>query len=275
VEDEPGSRWLYEVIREEYRARKQPRGIPDLVAELRRLQAPADGRSQVRTTGSERRLSISLESEPGVTISATLHLPASSGRKPALLLVKDRTSTALAEAAVAKGDVVLELEPRDSPSPDNRPFLGNWIVNARANGIGRNLPAMRADDIRRGVDLLSGRDDVDPASVRAAARDVKGVWLLLAAAVDARISKVWLDRTPHSLSAAMDRPFNTNLFDAMIPGFLLHWDLADLVRAIQPRPVLWTDPANWMGGPVPGLGDGFRYRYSGQTDEEFLTELLR
>jgi len=49
----------------------------------------------------------------------------------------------LAEAAAAKGTVVLELEPRDSPSPDNRPYLGNWIVNARANAIGRNLPAMR------------------------------------------------------------------------------------------------------------------------------------
>src|SRR6185295_1327258 len=38
VEDEPGSRWLYEEIREEFRARKQPRGVPELLAELRRLQ---------------------------------------------------------------------------------------------------------------------------------------------------------------------------------------------------------------------------------------------
>ena len=72
----------------------------------------------------------------------------------------------------------------------------------------------------------------------------------------------------------MDSAINTNLFDAMIPGFLLHWDLADLVRAMGGRRVLWTDPTNWMGRIVPALGSGFRYRYSGQTDEEFLKELL-
>jgi hypothetical protein len=72
----------------------------------------------------------------------------------------------------------------------------------------------------------------------------------------------------------MDSAINTNLFDAMIPGFLLHWDLADLVSAMGGRPVLWTDPTNWMGRIVPGLGSGFRYRYSGQMDEEFLNELL-
>ena len=271
VEDEPGSRWLYEVIREEFRARKQPRGVPELLAELRRLQIPSDGRPPaLRSTGS-------FESEPGVTIGGRLYLPGSSGRKPALLLVKDRTSTPLAEAAVAKGSVVLELEPRDSPSPDNRPYLGNWMVNARANAIGRNLPAMRAHDILRGVDLLSSRDDVDPAAIRAAARDVKGIWLLLAAAVDPRIAKIWLDRTPHSLSTAMDSSIHTNLFDAMIPGFLLHWDLSDLVKAMGTRPVLWTDPSDWMGHTIPlgPLGAGFRYRYSAQTDEAFLAELLQ
>jgi len=181
----------------------------------------------------------------------------------------------LAEAAVAKGNVALELEPRDSPSEnDNRPYLGNWRTNARANSIGRNLPAMRALDILRGIDLLSSRDDVDPALIRAAARGVKGIWLLLAAAVDERIAKLWLDRTPYSLSAVMDSAIHTNLFDALIPGFLLHWDLPDLVQAMKKRPVLWTDPANWMGRTIP-LGGRFRYRYSGQTDESFLVEFLQ
>ena len=171
--------------------------------------------------------------------------------------------------------VVLEIEPRDSPTGyDNRPFLGNWQTNSRADAIGRNLAAMRAHDVLRGVDLLSSREDVDAASIRAAARDVKGIWLLLAAAADKRIGKIWLDRTPYSLGAAMEGPLNTNLFDAMIPGFLLHWDLEDLVHAMGTRRVLWTDPANWMGQIVVP-GPGFDYRYSGQTDEAFLAELFR
>jgi hypothetical protein len=278
VEDEPGSRRLHEVIREDWRARRRPRGGAELLAELRRFGVPTGGRTPAPkiTAEGNGRFRVAIESEPGVTIGGTLHVPAAAGRKPALLLVKDRLSGALAEAAAAKGNVVLELEPRDSPAAnDNRPFLGNWLTNARADSIGRNLPAMRAHDILAGVDVLLARGDVDPASLRAAARDVRGVWLLVAAAVDARIGKIWLDHTPYSLAAALDNAFNTNLFDATIPGFLLHWDLPDLARALGTRQVLWTDPANWMGQTAPGAGAGYRYRYSGQNDDAFLAELLR
>jgi len=72
----------------------------------------------------------------------------------------------------------------------------------------------------------------------------------------------------------MDSSINTNLFDAMIPGFLLHWDLTDLVKAMGTRRVFWTDPTNWMGRTV-SAGPGFRYRYSGQTDETLLAEFLQ
>ena len=74
--------------------------------------------------------------------------------------------------------------------------MGDWLTNTRADQIGRNLPAMRAHDILRGVDLLCARDDVDAGSIRAAAQGVRGIWLLLAAATDSRIRKVWLDKTP-------------------------------------------------------------------------------
>ncbi len=132
--------------------------------------------------------------------------------------------------------------------------------NTRADHIGRNLPAMRAHDILRGVDLLAARSDVDPASIRAAARGVKGIWLLLAAAIDSRIGKVWLDRTPYSLRTALERPMNNGLFDAVIPKFALHWDLEDLTKAMGNRPVMWTDPTNWMG-KIVALGPSYRYRY--------------
>ena len=114
------------------------------------------------------------------------------------------STSALAEKIANQGCVVLELTPRGSPGEGvKRPFIGDWLTNARADQIGLNLPAMRAHDILRGIDLLAARSDVDSASIRAAARGVKGIWLLLAAAVDARISKIWLDRTPYSLRAAL------------------------------------------------------------------------
>jgi dienelactone hydrolase len=296
VEDEPGSRKLYQVILEEFRARKKQGTIPELLAELRRLNVPSGGppvEEKVLTEsngpdGSRQRLKF--ESEPGVEIEGDLSIPASPGRKPAVLLVADKMSSywipstgVLAERIVKSGRVVLELEPRDSPTQDDhRPYLGNWLTNARADLIGRNLPSMRAHDILRGVDLLLARSDVDPASVRAAARGVKGIWLLLAAAADPRISKVWLDRTPYSVRAALSHSINTNLFDAVIPGFALHWDLDDLTKAMGSRPVLWTDPTNWMGRTVYP-GPEFRYRYVlGDTtdlhdaqDNEYMEEFLR
>ena len=274
VDDEPGNRKLYELIADEFRARKQPGTIPELLAELHRWNMPSDGPPpEVRVSdewnGPEwRRQSVKFESEPGVEIGGKLYIPHSGERKPAVLLVADRMSSywipstaSLAEKFAKTGRVVLGLEPRDSSSQDDhRPYVGNWLANARANQIGRNLPAMRAHDILRGIDLLAARSDVDPASIRAAARGVKGVWLLLAAAVDTRIGKVWLDLTPYSLRAALENSMNTDLFDATIPGFALHWDLQDLTQAMGHRPVLWTDPTNWMERPA-FLGPPFQYRY--------------
>jgi dienelactone hydrolase len=273
VDDEPGSRKLYQLIQDEFRARMSQGTVPELLAELRRLSIPSEGRPPAVKVSNESigaeglRQDVRFESEPGVEIGGMLYTPKSAGRKPAVLLVADKTSNytisstdSLAQRIAKTGRIVLTLEVRDSPGEGQRPFVGNWLTNARADQIGRNLPAMRAHDILRGIDLLAARADVDPASIRAVARGVKGVWLLLAAAVDARIGKIWLDRTPFSLRAALDNPMNTDLFDAVIPGFALHWDLEDLVKAMGNRSVLWTDPSNWMGHAV-ALGGSFRYRY--------------
>ena len=293
VEGEAGSRKLYEIIREEMRTRLQPRSVSDLQNELRRLGVPSAGPApavQVREESSVsgyRVEQLALESEPGVEIAAKLYLPGGPGRKPAVVMVEEKrlpvplhvtrsqSTAALAEAIVRAGAVVLELTPRDSPDAiDGRPFLGNWLTNERVDLVGRNLVGMRAHDILRGVDLLASRPEVDPAQIRGYARGVKGFWLLLAAAADVRLTRLWLDRTPWSLRAAFDGPMTNNLFDAMIPGFALHWDFPDLLKLIGDRPVLRTDPTNWMN-QVVDAGPGFRYRYVGEPDAAYVAELLR
>jgi len=295
VQDEPGSRRLYQLILDEFRARKRQGTIPELMSELRRLGIASDGTAPAVKASDEsngpdwHREHVTFESESGVEISGKLYVPNSNGRKPAVLFLADKMSSywipstgALVEQIAKTGRVVLELEVRDAPGEGERPYVGNWLTNARADEIGRNLPAMRAHDIVRAVDLLSARSDVDPNAIRAAARGVKGIWLLLAAAIDSRIGKVWLDRTPFSLRSALEHSMNTGLFDAVIPGFALHWDLDDLRKAMRDRTVLWTDPAGWMGRPVP-LGSGFRYRYVlGDTtdlhdaqDDAYMNEFLQ
>ena len=110
--------------------------------------------------------------------------------------------------------------------------------------------------------------------MRGYARGVKGIWLLLAAAVDQRLSKIWLDRTPWSMAAALEAPLTNHLFEAMIPRFPLHWDFEDLTQAMGDRKVLWTDPTNWMNRVIP-LGAKYRYRIVGEGDAALVQEFLR
>ena len=297
VDDVPGSRKVYQLILDDFHAKEHQGTIADLQAELRRLEIPTEGGSpetiviDESNTAEYRRQHIKFVTVPGVEIEGSLYVPTSpEGRKPAVLMVEDSgpyfqaaTTESLAGRMAKKGRVVLTLEPRDSPGENTHaPFVGNWITNSRANQIGRNLPAMRAHDILRGIDLLAARSDVDPASIHASARGVKGIWLLLAAAADPRIGKVWLDRTPYSLRAALQNTLNMNLFDAVIPGFALHWDLDDLTKAMGARPVMWTDPANWMN-KIVSLHGPYEYRYIlGDTtdladaqDDAYIEEFLK
>jgi hypothetical protein len=297
VDNEPGSRKLYQIIAEEFRARRQKRAGPELLAELRRLGVPSQGPAPSATIAATaeqrdlRREEIRFDTEPGVTVSARMYIPNRAGRKPAVVMFEEKrlpvplyvqrsqSTQALAEALAHSGQIVMELDPRDSPAAlDGRPFLGNWVTNERAELIGKNLAAMRAHDLLVAVDVLSARPDVDPGSIRAYARGVKGVWLLLAAALDSRLGRIWLDRTPWSIAAALEGPLTNRLFETMIPRLALHWDFQDLVDAIGQNRVYWTDPTNWMNRVV-ALGPRYRYRYVGEGDappmEEFLRPIFR
>src|SRR5439155_2927355 len=180
VEDIPGSRKLYQLILDDFHAKKRQGTIAELQAELRKLQIPSDGSSPEMKLLDEsnspeaQRQHVKFESEPGVEIEGELYIPPSpSGRKPAVLLVTDErpyfqaaSTDSLAKRIAKKGRVVLTLEPRDSPGENTHaPFVGNWITNSRANKIGLILPAMRAHDILRGFDFLFARGVVVLVSV--------------------------------------------------------------------------------------------------------------
>ena len=278
-----GSREMYQVIHESLdQRRKATRRTGNVSEEVRSLMPPAQADPVTSRVKEESRTSdvvsqqLVLEVEPGIELQARFLAPRTPGRKPAVLLVEtDAGPSTLAAGAARRERVVLELAPRGFPrSDDKRPFGGDYLANTRAFLIGRNLPAMRAFDISRGVEFLCKRPDVDPAAIRAMARGESGIWLLMAAAVDSRIQRIWLDRTPYSLASAFDGPLNRNLHMAVIPGFCQRWDLEDMVAALAPRKVIWTDPTSWMGAVTP-LPGNFRYRYLSQGDDRFLDELLQ
>ncbi|MFN0103748.1 MAG: acetylxylan esterase [Bryobacteraceae bacterium] len=293
VDDEPGSRKLWQVILEEFRAKRDRRTVAALLAELRRLGVPSEGPAPAVRVGERidgrgfRVETIRFAGEPGVEIGGKLYVPDGQGRKPAVVMIEEKrlpvplfvqrspSTIPLAEAMAQAGWVVLELEPRDSPAAyEGRPFLGNWVTNERVDLIGRNLAAMRAHDVLVAVDVLAARPDVDAGTIRGYARGAKGFWMLMAAAVDKRIGAVWLERTPWSFGAALEAPLASFLFDVLIPGFALHWDFNDLREAMGERRILWTDPANWMN-QVVSVGPQYRYRYVGEKDDVYLDEFLK
>ena len=271
-------RQVYQVIQQSFRERMKQGNSEQLLAEIRKWSEDRAGQPPLvhvlRDDPGEafRTQELALEVEPGLEISGTLYAPLASGRKPAVLLVD--LGAAMAELLAARGAVVLNLHPRGLPLPSGGEDQAAAKQNIRAWVIGKNMAGMRAFDIQRAVDLLVARPDVDAGSVRAIARDVSGVWLLMAAAIDARIGKIWLDGTPHSLRAALDVPITRDLHDAVIPGFALHWDLDDLAKTMAPRTVLWSDPTDWLQRVVPHL-PGFLYRTFGEADERFIAELLK
>jgi len=181
----------------------------------------------------------------------------------------------LARRIASKGNVVLALNPRGVPDgTGTRRMLGDWRPNTRAWLIGLNLPALRAYDIRRGVELLASRDDVDSASVRGVARGANGVWLLMAAATGAKFQRIWLDGTPPSLRAALDNPLHRQLHTVAVPGLLLNGDLGDLANTFGREKIIWSDPTDWMGKIKPVEGD-YRYSVFGEDDGDLVEALLK
>ena len=273
-----GGRDVYQVISEGFHKRMRQETTEELLAEIRKWSGDRAGQTpEVQVLDDERgdafrTQKLALEVETGLKISGTLYVPNAPGRKPAVLLVN--LDTPFAEHLAARGVVVLNLQPRGVPVPSTGEDQAAAKQNIRAWVIGKNMAAMRAGDVRRGVDLLVARPDVDAASIGAVARGVPGIWLLMAASIEPRIGKLWLDQTPYSLRAALEVPITRDLHDAVIPGFALHWDLNDLVKAMAPRRVLWTDPTDWLQKVVPHL-DGFVYRAFDEPDDPFLAELVK
>jgi dienelactone hydrolase len=222
-------------------------------------QIIADAPHQTGSTGELARLVRDLMSANQPLVRNFKILPAKAGsarRRPATVIVQDDLKPGKdADRLLSEGHVVVLVAPSGRGGDRERPRSGNWINNTRAWLVGRNLPAMHAAEINAAVADAVKRPDVDASRITARASGTAGVALLLAAAVNEQIASVSLERTPHSVRAAIEAPMHTNLHDAVIPGFALKWDLLDLRDLMRPRSVEWRDPTDWMGNVVAVGGD--------------------
>ncbi len=239
------SRDLYEIIREHAEASRGG----DLVAWLRKLVNHQPPTNVTRGADGE----ITFDAGGGMMLRAKLLPGADQGGEATLAIGADLNAP---KPPDARGPVMM-FAPRGWPEKPNARLSGGWLADTRAGLIGENLPALRAHDILCALDILAAQPEAANAKIRLQAQGVAGVWALIAAALDRRVSRLSLDHTPHSLRAALSNPLSRDLHDAVIPGMVRIGDLADLVQAIAPRPVEWTDPTDWMGNVV--ALPGFRY----------------
>jgi cephalosporin-C deacetylase-like acetyl esterase len=212
-----------------------------------------------------------IESEPGIVVPALLFLPEGTGKRPGLVYVHGRGKSAAVseiESLVNSGSAVLAIDVRglgetrgisDSNGSDWPRYFGDFESAMTTLLTGGTLVGMRARDIVRAVDVLAGRDEVDRERIYGVGVEGGGISLLHAAAMDARIRKVALERTLLSYQSIIDHKIHRNVFEDVVPGVLKVYDLPDLARLIAPRELRIVDAVNPVGQRVPV--DGVRKQY--------------
>ena len=259
------SRDLVEILRVR---RQEGKRQGNLAAEVQKLVRPVA--VAPLTKGSEE--TFTFEPEPGVVVTGHIVRPPGTATLPGVIHVEagPKLSERAKEIAAA-GAVVLAIVPRGLPAPREYAEYGDWMAATRSWMIGRNLAGMRGQDIAAAVKILAARPDVAPGAIRGVADGTAAVWLLLASAAEPRLGKLWLERAPYSLASALDSPVHKFLHDAVIPGFLLSWDLEDLAKG---RTVRWVQPTDWNGNIVKRSGPQYYYRFFDEMNERVIREYL-
>lgn len=208
------------------------------------------------------------ESEPGILVPALLFVPNSTeARHPAVLYVHGRDKAADAgvgeeiEKLVRAGRVVLAIDVRGTgetqvtQNPDTASdfyrYFGEFESAMTAMLLGKTLVALRAQDIRSGLDLLRARADVDLNQISGFGKGHGAIALLHAAVLDDRINKVVLQNMLASYQSVVTHKVHQRIFESVIPGVLQFYDLPDLVAALAPRPVWIVDSVDPLGHPIP------------------------
>ena len=96
--------------------------------------------------------------------------------------------------------------------------------------------AMQAADIVAGVRYANQMFPAEPVFVFAKGR--LGPAGLLAAVLEPRISRLLLESSIQSLQGIVEAPMYHSLENAIVPGVLAHFDLADLRRLVAPRAIM-------------------------------------
>ncbi len=190
-----------------------------------------------------------LATDPGITIDAEFYRPTTEGKHPTLLLLRDSLDGSLDvqrageidrfRSLAKAGTAVFVAAPRPSPpgvEDTKSSLLGPfYIIELRAQLVGKTLLGMRVDDVIRVVDLFSTGYTEEPNNITAEASGHLGLVLLHAAVLDPRLKHITIDHTLESYRSLLDAELPIDAPQDILPGVLLKYDIPDLVRILGPR----------------------------------------
>lgn len=259
-----GGETVYSINRKRAEMLLAKRTLPNtktLQKDIRQLTGavlPSDGAMAVQS--SEQRAgyrleTVSLKSDGDTELPGVLAVPDQTGSKPAVLMLSSQPpDIGKIEDLVKTNSIVLALQPRPTPvgtESIKSPYLGVFnLLSLRAFLAGKTIIGLRIDDTVRALNALAARNDVNRRAITAQGAGPMGMVLLHTAVLDSRISRLVLEDTLVSYRTIVDQPVHRNVSEVVIPGVLLHYDTADLLRAVAPRPVTITSPRDAMGEVV-------------------------
>jgi cephalosporin-C deacetylase-like acetyl esterase len=208
-------------------------------------------------------------SEPGIYLPAWVFVPDKRGAdRSAILYIDERGKEAEAlefgalEELTQAGNLVVAVDVRGigetKPAHPDDAGCGRFghvddaetTMQYIAWEMNESLFGMRVQDVVRSVDCTAGRADADPARVRVIGRGMGALWVLFAAALDARISQAICEGgllSYHTLASADRYLHGASIF---IPDVLLDFDLPQVAASLVDRRLVLVAPVDAMKSPT-------------------------
>lgn len=239
---------------------------------FRRPEGPLETRLQVTTP----RHGYSVEkveflSEPDIFIPAWVFIPEKPPAKmPAVLVCNEAGKEAdgmefgFYEKLAHAGKMIIACDVRgvgETKPPHNPP--GNWPGEFRhlfdvetaiaymAWSMDQELIGMRVADVIRAVDYAHSRPDVDLGNLQVLGQGAGALWVLFAAVLDSRISRLICERglLSYGMLAQVDRYRHSA--GVFVRDILTHFDLPEIAAALSNRSLTLVSPVDHLKRSVP------------------------
>ncbi|MGA8186117.1 MAG: acetylxylan esterase [Terriglobia bacterium] len=220
-----------------------------------------------------------LHSEPSVRVTGWFMKPAQGkGPFPAILHVSERSRNGAIEEAgemvdlVRKGFAVCSVDLRGLGfSIPHLPAAGPVFYHGDDNQedyawasftLGKPVIGQRVWDCLRSLDYLQSRPDVDRKRIHGLGEHGAAIALLLAGAMDERLSSLMLDSTVATYRSIVESKAYSLTLPWFAYGILKHFDLPDIVGALAPRPCWLLNATNASGEQWPQTKLSAIYRHA-------------